>query len=212
MSLTTFVLLGLLTLVILVLALLLIYLSDRFNSLERQTHDLMRRLHDTPAKPSGPYAGLSGKALWDAVCGQETAGLDDLALDGVRKRYRLLLDEHLHSIFQAGAGDAARGMNSPPANTRTVRTPKAQVESWLPPELVTEIYQCGQGYALASPEEMPGLRQRLDEAYGQVWRACSLEPGLPASGLLMPPRPQDLADAGPASGAGAAGVPAIPAA
>ncbi len=213
MSLTTFVLLGLLTLVILVLALLLIYLSDRFNSLERQTQDLMRRLQDTQAKSgasaSGPYAGLSGKALWEAVCGQETGGLDELTLDGVRKRYRLLLDDHLQSIFQAGASDGARGLSSPPANTRMVRTPKAQVESWLPPELVDEIYQCGQGYVMASPEEMAGLRQRLDQAYGQVWMACNLEPGQPASSLLMPPRPQD-AEAGSASGP-AAGVPAIPA-
>jgi len=187
MSLTTFVLLGLLTLVILVLALLLIYLSDRFNSLERQTHDLMRRLQDTPAKPSGPYAGLSGKALWDAVCGQETAGLDDLALDGVRKRYRLLLDEHLHSIFQAGAGDAARGMNSPPANTRTVRTPKAQVESWLPPDAVEAIYRCGQAYARNEAAELPATRQRLDQVCAALQVEAGLEVLQPASMVLMPP-------------------------
>lgn len=213
MSLTTFVLLGLLMLVILVLVVLVIYLSDRFNSLERQTHDLMRRLQDSAqARPSGPYAGLSGKALWDAVSGQDTGTLDELTLDGVRKRYRLLLDDHLQSIFQAGAADAARGMNSTPANTRVVRTPKAQVESWLPPELVAEVYQCGQGYALAATEEMPGLRQRIDQAYGQAYLACSLEPGQPASGLLMPPRPQDgdPADAAATAGTAGGGVPAIP--
>ncbi len=209
MSSTTFVLLGLLTLVILVLAVLVIYLSDRFNNLERQTHDLMRRLQETSAKPSGPYAGLAGKPLWDAVSGADTGALDELTLDGVRKRYRLVLDDHLQSIFQAGSADAARGMNGPPPNTRTVRTPKAQVESWLPPELVAEVYQCGQGYVLAAPEEMPGLRQRIDQAWGQAYLACSLDPGQPASSLLMPPRPQDAA---PAADAAPAGVPAVPAA
>lgn len=214
MSLTTFALLGLLTLVILVLVVLVIYLSDRFNLLERETYELKRKLHDTQqSKPGGPYAGLSGKALWDAVTGQETGQLDELVLDGVRKRYRLLLDEHLQSIFQAGASDAANGMNGPPANTRQVRTPKAQVESWLPPELVAEVYQCGQGYVLAGTEEMPGLRDRLDQVFAQVYQACNLETGQPASSLFMPPRPQDMAEGEGAAGtavalAGAATAPA----
>ncbi len=210
MSLTTFALLGLLTLVIVVLAVLLIYLSDRFNLLERETYELKRKLHDTQqSKPSGPYAGLSGKALWDAVIGEQTGQLDELVLDGVRKRYRLLLDDHVQSIFRGGAADAERGMDSVPANTRTLRTPQAQVESWLPPEVVEEVYRCGQGYVLAGPDEMPGLRQRLDQVFSQLYEACKLESGQPASSLLMPPRPQDNAGSpGAAADAGAVALPA----
>lgn len=216
MSITTFVLLGLLTLVILVLAVLVIYLSDRFNLLERETHDLMRKLQDNQqSKPSGPYAGLSGKALWDAVCGVEIGALDELVLDGVRKRYRLLLDDHLQSIFNGGTADANRGMDSVPTNTRQMRTPKVQVESWLPPEVVAEVYRCGQGYVLAMPEELPALRQRLDQVCAQLYEACHLETSHLASSTLMPPRPQDTAgDAGmAAAAAGAAGAAvAVPAA
>lgn len=216
MSITTFVLLGLLTLVILVLAVLVIYLSDRFNLLERETHDLMRKLQDNQqSKPSGPYAGLSGKALWDAVCGVEVGALDELVLDGVRKRYRLLLEDHVQFIFNSGTADANRGMDSVPSNTRQMRTPKAQVESWLPPEVVSEVYRCGQGYVLAAPEEMPGLRQRLDEVCTQLYTACHLETAQSASGTLMPPRPQDaMGDAGAGGTAvpQAGGAPAAPSA
>ncbi len=206
---TTFVLLALMTLVILVLAALVLYLTDRFNMLERETHDLLRKLQDAQAKPTGPYAGLSGKALWDAVTGLEVGALDELTLDGVRKRYRLLLADHIHWIFHEGVGDVAKGFDKVPGNSRTLRTPKAQVESWLPPEAVAEIYRCGQGYAVGDPEALPTLRERLDQACAQLHSQCALEPGQPASQLLMPPRPEAAA-AGEGPAAGALVTPATP--
>ncbi len=186
---TTFILLALMTLGILVLTALVIYLADRFNILERETQDLLRKLQDAQVRPTGPYAGLSGKALWDAVTGLETGTLDELTLDGVRKRYRLLLTDHIHWIFHEGVGDVAKGYDKVPSNSRTLRTPKAQVESWLPPEAVAEIYRCGQGYAVGDPEALAALRQRLDAVCVQLHTQCSLEPGQPASQLLMPPVP-----------------------
>lgn len=195
---TTFVLLALMTLVILVLAALVIYLADRFNMLERETHDLMRKLQDAQAQPTGPYAGLSGKALWDAVTGLETGKLNELTLDGVRKRYRLLLAEHIQWVFHEGVGDVAKGFDTVPRNERTLRTPKAQVDSWLPPEAVAEIYRCGQGYAVGDPEALPILRQRLDQVCASLHTQCSLELGQPASQLLMPPKPEAIPD-GPGS-------------
>ena len=213
---TTFVLLGLMTLVILVLAALVIYLADRFNILEREAHDLMRKLQDAQARPTGPYAGLSGKALWDAVTGLETGNLDELTLDGVRKRYRLLLADHINWVFNEGVGDVAKAYDAVPTNVRTLRTPKAQVESWLPPEAVAEIYRCGQGYAVGDPDTLPGLAQRLDQVCNQLHVQCSLEPGQPASQLLMPPRAEaQTAGGAPASGgltqiaAGGATVPGL---
>ena len=201
---TTFVLLALMMLVILVLVALVIYLSDRFNILEREAHDLMRKLQDAQVRPTGPYAGLSGKALWDAVTGLETGKLDELTLDGVRKRYRLLLADHTQWIFNEGVGDVAKGHDAVPSNVRTLRTPKAQVESWLPPEAVAEIYRCGQGYAVGDPSALPVLRQRLDQVCDQLHAQCVLEPGQPASQLLMPPR----AEAQAAGESPVAGVPA----
>jgi hypothetical protein len=204
---TTFVLLALMTLGMLVLAALVIYLSDRFNTLERETRDLLRKLQDAQARPTGPYAGLSGKALWDAVSGLETGSLDELTLDGIRKRYRLLLADHVHWIFQEGVGDVAKGYDKVPNNSRTLRTPKAQVESWLPPEAVTEIYRCGQGYAVGGPQALPALRERLDAVCLQLHMQCALEPGQPASQLLMPFPPQ-AASAGEATAASSVTPPA----
>jgi len=171
-----------------VLVVLVIYLVDRFNGLERETQHLMRSLQDqqAQARPAGPYAGLSGKVLWDALSGEAESTMDEATLEGVRKRYRLILGEHIGFIFNEGAADHRRGLDSVPANTRVVRTPKTQVESWLPTESVAEIYRCGQGHAVNDPAQLPELRQRLDQVCGDLYQRVQLEVLQPASSVLMP--------------------------
>lgn len=182
----------LMALAILVLVVLVIYLVDRFNGLERETQAMMKSLQQDKEKAqaaaqAGPYAGLSGKPLWDAVTGQAAGGLDELTIDGVRKRYRALLGDHISQVFRQGMDDQQRGMDSVPANTRTVRTPRAQVESWLPPDAVEAIYRCGQAYARNEAAELPATRQRLDQVCAALQVEAGLEVLQPASMVLMPP-------------------------
>jgi hypothetical protein len=179
-----------------VLVVLVIYLVDRFNGLERDTKEVLRNLQQSQqAKPVGPYGGLSGRALWDALTGAAAVTIDELTLDGIRKRYRLLLGEHIEFIFREGVSDQPRGFDAVPANTRMVRTPRSQVESWLPGEAVEAIYRCGQGYALGDPAQMPDLRQRLDQVCSQLHIQTGLEVLQPASSALMPYRPAESAAA-----------------
>ena len=193
----TLTLLLMMAVAIAVLVVLVIYLVDRFNGLERDTKQVLQNLQQPQqAKFAGPYAGLSGKPLWDAVAGDPPAGMDELTLDGLRKRYRLLLGEHLSFIFNEGVSDQGKGFDAVPANTRMVRTPRTQVESWIPPEAVETIYRCGQGYARYDPAEVPGLRQNLDQVCAQLHMQAGLEMLQPASSLLMPPRPQPEAAVG----------------
>lgn len=192
----TLTLLLMMAVAIAVLVVLVIYLVDRFNGLERETKQMMQNLQQPQqAKPVGPYAGLSGKPLWDAVTGEGPENLDELVIEGVRKRYRLLIGEHISFIFGEGVSDQSKGYDAVPSNTRTVRTPRTQVDSWLPPEAVEAIYRCGQGYARNDPAELPGLRQRLDEVCAQLQMQAGLEVLQPASSLLMPPQPQPAAPA-----------------
>lgn len=187
----------LLAVTIAVLVMLVIYLVDRFNGLERDTKQVLQNLQNPQqGKFAGPYAGLTGKPLWDAVAGNPPAGMDELTVDGLRKRYRLLLSEHIGFVFKQGVSDQGKGFDVVPANTRTVRTPSTQVESWLPPEAVEAIYRCGQGYARDDPAELPDLRQKLDEVCGQLHTQASLEILQPPSSLLMPPRPEPETDGG----------------
>lgn len=190
-------LLGILGIAIVVVAVLLVYLVDRFNALERETQEIIRNMqaggggggHDARPGDLGPYGGLSGQALWDALTGSPPPGMDELSLDGVRKRYRLLLGDHIAHVFQAGVSDAAKGMDGVPSNSRLVRTPLVQVESWLPTEAVAEIYRCGQAYSPTS-EDLPALRQRLDAVCAPLYIRTGLEMLQPMSSLLMPAAPE----------------------
>ncbi len=191
-------LLGILGVAIVVVVVLLVYLVDRFNVLERETQELIRNMQaggggqDSRPGDLGPYGGLSGQALWEALSGSPPPGMDELSLDGVRKRYRLLLGDHIAHIFQAGVSDAAKGMDGVPSNSRMVRTPLVQVESWLPTEAVTEIYRCGQAYSPTSGD-LPALRQRLDAVCAPLYIRTGLEMLQPMSTLLMPAAPDSAA-------------------
>ncbi len=202
----TLTLLALMAVSIAVLVVLVIYLVDRFNGLERETQQMIRSLQEqqAQAKPSGPYAGLSGKALWDTLAGVAETAMDESTLEGVRKRYRLILGEHIGFVFNEGVSDQRRGLDSVPASTRTVRTPQTQVESWLPPEAVAEIYQCGRGHAAGDPSQLPGLRQRLDQVCAMLHQQVRLDVLQPASSVLMPPLPEEAAPAAPANADAAA--------
>ncbi len=198
----TLTLLLLMTVAVAVLVVLVIYLVDRFNGLERETKQMLQNLQQPQqAKAAGPYAGLSGKALWDAVTGEAAEGLDELVIEGVRKRYRLLLGEHISFIFGEGVSDQSKGFDAVPSNTRMVRTPRTQVESWLPPESVEAIYRCGQGYSRNDSAELPALRQRLDQVCAELQTLAGLEVLQPASSLLMPPQPDPAVPAAPAAAA-----------
>ncbi len=184
----TTALLALMGLAIAVLVVLVIYLADRFSGLERETQAMKLALQQAqaPKAPPGPYAGLSGKALWEAMTGEAAQPLDEATLNSVRKRYRLLLAEHIAFVFNEGVSDQKKGFDAVPQPTRIVRTPKMQVESWLPPEAVEELYRCGQAVGRGDPAELPGLRQRLDQASGTLHGLCGLDVLQPASSLLMP--------------------------
>lgn len=195
-------------LVIAVLVILIIYLIDRFNRLESDTRQLILNLEKTQAetKPSGPYAGLSGKALWDTLCGLEPTQIDEDTLEAVRKRYRLLLGDHISFVFKVGVTDSQRSIDSPPAESRQIRTPRGQVESWLPPESVAAIYRCGQDYASnKDPQAVPELRLRLNAVSASLYAQCGLDASDLAAASLMPDLPS------PGAGDPAGSAPSAPA-
>lgn len=115
---------------LLLMLVLIIYLLDRINNLERET----RRVAQSLAKPvqTDAWAGLSGRRLWDAMTGKPPDNMDAVTLADVRERYDLVLHRHIEALYQEGWRDGARGMSATPANTRLIATARGSVESWLP--------------------------------------------------------------------------------
>jgi len=200
-----FIAIGLLLLLVLV-----IYLVDRVNSLEKDTKTAIENLSaasQSPVKvPVGPFAGMSAKKLWDAMTGRPPEDVPVESLGDVRTRYETVLIKHIESIFEEGKRDGAMGVSSPPKNTRQITTLRGNVESWLPMPQVNAIYQCGVDIHQKPPEQHAEVRMALDDACHQLFAKTQIEPKAPMSHSLMGPDPS-----APALGADGASAGALPA-
>ncbi|MEY4026913.1 MAG: hypothetical protein RLZZ329_633 [Pseudomonadota bacterium] len=55
---------------------LIVYLIDRVNSIEKDTRQVMNTLTENSARVATPFMGLAAKKLWDAMTGRDAEGLD----------------------------------------------------------------------------------------------------------------------------------------
>lgn len=179
-----FIAIGLLLLLVLV-----IYLVDRVNSLEKDTKTAIDNLSATAHQPTtvavGPFAGLSAKKLWDAMTGRPPEDVPADSLGDVRTRYETVLIKHIESIFEEGKRDGSMGVSSPPKNTRQITTLRGNVESWLPMPQVNAIYQCGVDAHQKPPEQHAEVRMALDDACNQLFGKTQIQTKVPMSQTLM---------------------------
>jgi len=203
--------LALIAIGLLVLLVVVIYLMDRMNSLEKDTKIAIDNLSSStqaPANvPAGPFAGMSAKKLWDAMSGKPPEDVPADSLNDVRSRYELVLNKHIESIFDEGKRDGSMGVSSPPKNTRQINTLRGKVESWLPMPQVNAIYQCGVDTHQKSPEQHAEVRMALDDACNQLFTKTQIEPRVPMSTTLMGPDPSAPALDGEGSPSGALPAP-----
>ena len=66
---------------LLLILVMVIYLIDKVNAIEKETRKMMVTLGEKPVTtvpmvPTDPFMGLSGKKLWDAMTGRSAEGLD----------------------------------------------------------------------------------------------------------------------------------------
>ena len=176
---------------LLVVIILIVYLVDRVNSIERETRRVAQSVaHPAMAPiPSGPFGNLSGKALWDALCGRVPPGMDEPTLQDIRESYELVLHKHIQSVFEEGVKDAQRGLSGEPRNPRTIKTAKGSVESWMPGTLVNTLYKCGMDSVQQEAQALDSVRTALDEAGEQLFSRLGLKLGEPLSASLLPAAP-----------------------
>ncbi len=196
----------------LVVLVLLLYLIDRVNTLERETKVAKSR---APATPKGPFLGFAGRKLWDAMAAAPPSGVDAAEWAAVRNRYSLLLQLHIEDVFAEGQRDGQRGMSGEPKNPRLIASPDGPVESWLPLTQLKSIYQAGLDSCTATEEALLGVRVNLNEAGRVLYQQTGMTNSPIQSDLLLPgPLPQttawDPVTAGPEQGDASPPPPASP--
>jgi hypothetical protein len=165
---------------------LIIYLIDRVNSIEKDTRQVMNTLSENSARVASPFLGLAAKKLWDAMTGRDTEGLDPDALTELRGRYQVILSKHMEALYQAGYKDGFRGVSVEPQNTKSISTAKGAVESWIPSAQANALYQCGLSAAQTPEADWAPIRASMDEAGHYLLSKTQLDASSPLSDWLMP--------------------------
>ncbi|MEY3611266.1 MAG: hypothetical protein RJB14_988 [Pseudomonadota bacterium] len=180
---------------LLMILVMVIYLIDKVNAIEKETRKMMITLGEKSATPvpTDPFLGLSGKRLWDAMTGRSVEGLDTEGREKLRNLYQLVLSKHMEALYQDGFKDALRGLPGEPKNSRFISTAKGQIESWIPSAQANALYQCGLKAAETPQSEWGPIRASMDEAGQYLLGKTDLDNSSPLSDWLMPLSANDLA-------------------
>jgi hypothetical protein len=188
-------------------AILIIYLIDRVNNLQRYTR-LLQPDKSADDGSSGPFGDLAGQKLWDAVSGVPIEGWDQTSIELVRNRYQLVLKKHVEETFSEGLHNAQSGIQSIPLPSRIIQTLRGPVESWIPVESAIAIYKAGSDRARAQESDLPKVRKGLDDAVLAVFAAAGIQLSRPVSEHLIPLTDNERAAQTAVATAHAAGHPA----
>jgi len=173
---------------LLIILVLIIYLIDRVNTMEKETRQVLSSLHqNNPVTPVAlPFLGLSSKRLWDAMTGRPDKGMDPLALFDLQGPYQVILSKHIEALYKEGYKHSQLGITEEPPNTRQVSSSAGTVESWIPPAQAKAIYQCGVQAAQTPELDWAPIRAALDEAGSYLYGKAQLDASSPLSEWLMP--------------------------
>jgi hypothetical protein len=171
--------LGILIIILAVVAIFVIYLSERITVFETLLginpkvtgEKLAEHVHFGP----NPFGELSGKDLWNAMRGEELEDpeiiVDPVDLDKKRSRYEFVLSKHLESLLEEGRFDARNGERSEAKAVLRIQMLRGSVESYIPFAEASRLYEIGQELE-ANPDKGEKLKvetgEIVDELFSQV--------------------------------------------
>ena len=174
--------LGILIIILGAVAVFVIYLSERVTVFETllgiNPKVTGEKLAEHVNFGPNPFGELSGKDLWDAMCGEELENseieFDPADLDKKRPRYEFVLSKHLESFVEEGRFDARNGERSEAKAVLRIQMLRGSVESYIPFAEASRLYEIGQ--ELETPTaNLEKLKKETDEIVGEIFSKVSIE-------------------------------------
>jgi len=167
---------------------MIIYLIDRVNSIERISKTFSDGTSNhTPGLPvDEQFHDKQGKDLWSALSTPPGPGSGAERLSDLRSHYEPILLRHIEELFEEGTLDARQGIQVQPTEGRWIRTASGQVQSWLPAADVREIYDLGQDRERSGAKDLADVRVRLDAFCERLLGSLGMKPTRSISRLLLP--------------------------
>ena len=190
--------LNLISWVLLLLVILTLYLIDKVNQL---AHLQQEALHPPPpesetqeatARHDVLFERLHGKALWDAMTGRTVEGFEPKLIEALRPHYESVLHDHLVATFRDGLESAAEAVPKQPTSTRTILTPRGEVQSWLPAQHLGSIHRTAAEFGSTYRQDpdaqtLQRLKETLDSVSSMLYQRVGLTLAEPLSNTLLDP-------------------------
>jgi hypothetical protein len=187
------ILLGVIAMGLLAVLVLVIYLVDRVNALERLAQTAPAAAPGAAAASladtSGPFAGLEGSPLWDVLTGAAPGATDPTELTLLRQRFEPVLMLHIEALFEEGRQDARAGRVGSPRNPRRMNTSRGAFNLWIPEGPASVLYQCGLDYIRKGIAQWSDLRLTLDAVGASMLGQLQMPLNGRLSDRLMGPDP-----------------------
>ena len=167
---------------------MIIYLIDRVNSIEKISRNLPDGAsNQTPGLPvDGRFGDTQGQLLWNALSTAPSPGMNAERQSNLRSHYEPVLLRHIEELFEEGTLDARQDIQAQPKEARWIRTPTGQVQSWLPAMDVRVIYDLGQDRERLGEKDIADIRARLDTCSDRLFGTLGMRPTRSISRLLLP--------------------------
>lgn len=174
--------LGILIILLAAVAIFVIYLSERISVFETllgiNPKVTGEKLAEHVNFGPNPFGELSGKDLWQAMCGNQLENpaivIDPADLDKKRPRYEFVLSKHLESLLEEGRFDARNGERSEAKAVLRIQMLRGSVESYIPFAEAARLYEIGQELE-TSPEKSEKLKKETSEIVDEIFAKVGMD-------------------------------------
>ncbi len=174
--------LGILIIILAVVGIFVIYLSERITVFETllgiNPKVTGEKLAEHVNFGPNPFGELSGKDLWQAMCGDELENpdiiVDPAELDKKRPRYEFVLSKHLESLLEEGRFDARNGERSDAKAVLRIQMLRGSVESYIPFAEASRLYEIGQELE-SNPEKSEKLKSETSEIVDEIFAKVGMD-------------------------------------
>ena len=174
--------LGILIIILAAVAVFVIYLSERVTVFETllgiNPKVTGEKLAEHVNFGPNPFGELSGKDLWQAMCGEELENpdiiVDPAELDKKRPRYEFVLSKHLESLLEEGRFDARNNERSDAKAVLRIQMLRGSVESYIPFAEASRLYEIGQELE-SNPEKSEKLKTETSEIVDEIFAKVGMD-------------------------------------
>ena len=152
---------------------MIIYLIDRLNSMERKHALTVSSAYAGVDSAAPAFGNIDGAHLWEVLSGMAPLDSTAVTIDEIRTRYEPVLRRHIEELFEDGVLDGRHGVRFQPKAERTIKCSAGMLNSWIPPADARVIYDIGVERSHITTLNFSAIYPKLESVIGCMPRWAS---------------------------------------